>query len=235
MSTKTDYKAADEIWGREITNPKQKQQAAEKLAMRLKKGDVVGIGSGSTSFMTIKVLASRRDNEGLDFWAIPSSLEMERICAALAIPTTTLIAKSPNWSFDGADEVDDNGNMIKGRGGAMLCEKMLIKASPEVYVVIDRSKRVKKLGQNFPVPIEIHPESLQIVTTALEILPEITKIVPRQAVAKDGLVITEKGNLILDVTFSKITTNMETKLKSMVGVVETGLFIGYKPKIILAD
>jgi len=230
-----NYKAADEIWGREISNPKQKKQAAEQLARRLKNGDVVGVGSGSTSFMTIKELAARRNKEGLNFWAIPSSIEMELICSALSVPSTTLLARSPDWSFDGADEVDDNGSLIKGRGGAMLREKMLMKACPEVYIVVNSSKMVKRLGQKFPIPVEIHPEALQIVTEALNKLRGVTKIVTRQAVAKDGPVITEKGNLILDVSFSKIDDDMETKLKSIVGVVETGLFIGYRPKIILAD
>lgn len=235
MRTRVNYKAADKIWGREISNLKQKEQVAQRLAKRLKQGDVVGVGSGSTSFMTIKALAARRDKEGLDFWAIPSSIEMEQVCAALSVPTMSLLSQSPDWSFDGADEIDDSSSLIKGRGGAMLREKMLMLACPEVYIVVDKSKRVKRLGQNFPVPVEIHPEAVRIVMSTLKGLSGVTKISLRQAVAKDGPVITEKGNLILDVTFSKIAGDMEIKLKSITGVVETGLFIGYKTKIIIAD
>src|SRR3989344_5168446 len=118
---KVSKTTVDEIWGRDITNLKQKQRAASTLAKRLKKGDVIGVGSGSTSFVTIKALAAKK----IDFLTIPSSIEMEQVCAALDIPTTTLLASRPNWSFDGADEVDSKGNLIKGRGGAMLREKML--------------------------------------------------------------------------------------------------------------
>lgn len=232
---KANYKSADKIWGREISNPDQKQQVAKRLAKRLKNGDVVGVGSGSTSFLAIKELTHKREKDGFNFSAIPSSIEMELICSALNIPTISLLAKTPDWSFDGADEVDEDGNMIKGRGGAMLREKMLIKASPEVYIVIDHSKRVKRLGQNFPVPIEIHPNAINIVIKALEQEKNVTNTLLRQAIAKDGPVITEDGNLILDVKLNTISTNTEDRLKSIVGVVETGLFIGYKPNIILAE
>jgi ribose 5-phosphate isomerase A len=235
MKLRANLKTADEIWGREIINSKQKEQVALQLAKRLNKGDVVGVGSGSTSFMTIKALAARRDKEALDFWAIPASIEMELVCGALEVPTVSLLTKSPDWSFDGADEVDNNGSLIKGRGGAMLREKILMRTCPEVYIVVDKSKLVKRLGQNFPVPVEIHPEALAVVMKDLKELSGVTKTTLRQAVAKDGPVITENGNLIVDVSFSKIANDMEVKLKAIVGVVESGLFIGYKSKIILAD
>lgn len=224
---------ADVIWGRDISSLPQKQLVASKIALKLKNGDVVGVGSGSTSFVTLKALAERSDEEGLAFRAITTSIEMELVCAALAVPTSLLRVERPDWSFDGADEVDPKGNIIKGRGGAMLREKLVIAASKKAYIVIDPSKRVKRLGEKFPVPIEIHPDAVQIVWQALKKFDSVTDITLRQAVAKDGPVITENGNLILDVRFSKIDAGMESRLKSLVGVVETGLFMGYKTNIIL--
>ena len=222
----------DIAWHGEISNLPLKQAAAQKLALRLKKGDIVGVGSGSTSYLTLLALAKRRDEEKLDFRAITCSIELELVCAALSIPVISLLTARPDWSFDGADEVDADNNLIKGRGGAMLREKMLIKASPEAYIVIDNSKRVKRLGQNFPVPVEVHREALQLVRSSLKDFKDVTSVVLRQAEAKDGPVITENGNLILDVRFSKISPDMEQKLKSITGVVETGLFIGYPVKIV---
>ncbi len=232
MAKWDDDQDADKIWGRDISNRAQKEQLATKVAKRLKKGDVVGVGSGSTSFLVLRALASRRDQEELDFRAITTSIEMELICAALGITTTTLQAEVPDWSFDGADEVDDEENLIKGRGGALLREKLVIKACTESYIVIDPSKRVSRLGSKFPVPIETIPDAIHIVYQELSKMSVVESMVLRQAVAKDGPVITENGNVIFDVKFSKIDKDMESKLKAIVGVVETGLFIGYKPTIV---
>ncbi|HUD10195.1 MAG TPA: ribose 5-phosphate isomerase A [Candidatus Saccharimonadales bacterium] len=231
----TNTLANDPVWGREITHQHQKEQVALKLAQRLKNGDVVGVGSGSTSFLTLRALAQRRDKEGIEFRAIPTSIEMELACSALSVPTTLLRVERPDWSFDGADEIDSNKRMIKGRGGALLREKLMMQASKKVYIVIDESKHVTRLGQNFPVPIEIQPEAIHIVETSLKQFDTITKVVLRRAVAKDGPVITENANLILDVTFSQIDNEMEHKLKSIVGVVETGLFIGYPITLVESD
>ncbi len=230
----TKLQTADAVWGREITNLKQKERVAAIMAKKLKKGDVVGVGSGSTSFVTLKALARRGAQEHLDFRAITTSIEMDLVCAALGIPTTSLRIERPDWSFDGADEVDGKDNIIKGRGGALLREKLVIEASKKPYIVIDSSKQVKRLGQNFPVPVEIHPDAIQIVRKALEPLEAVTEVILRQAVGKDGPIITENGNLILDVRFSKIASGMESRLKSIVGVVETGLFMDYKVKIVVA-
>lgn len=222
------------LWGRPISNRQAKERAAAKVAKRLQGGDIVGVGSGSSSFLTLVALAKRRDQDGLAFTAIPTSIEMELFCTELLVPTTQLRTAQPAWSFDGADEVDPAGNLIKGRGGAMLREKLLMARSPEVYIVIDPSKRVKRLGQNFPVPVEIHPEALTLVTTALTKFKTVVSIELRQAQGKDGPVITESGNLILDVHFDHIPASTEGKLKQLVGVVETGLFMGYKPTIVVS-
>ena len=114
----------------------------------------------------------------------------------------------------------------------MAREKLLMQASPEIYVVIDASKRVKTLGQKFPVPIEILPYAIHIVGDQLRLTAGVEQITLRQATAKDGPVITDAGNLILDVRFSHISGDMESQLKTMVGVVETGLFTQFKVQVI---
>src|SRR5690349_18637822 len=104
-------------WPAEIANREAKESLATQVASLLKDGDVVGAGSGSTSFLAIQAIGERMKRENLRCTAIPTSVEAELACVSCGIPVTTLLAATPNWSFDGADEVDPVKNLIKGRGG----------------------------------------------------------------------------------------------------------------------
>ena len=138
-----------------------------------------------------------------------------------------------SWAFDGADEVDPELNLIKGRGAAMLPEKIVAKRTKHFVVIVTEEKLVKNLGEKFAVPIEVIPEALSLVKSELKSFnPE--KITLRTSDAKYGPTITENGNLILDVKFSSIPNAYEKDLKAITGVVETGLFIGLKPEVIVA-
>src|SRR5277367_1812597 len=121
-------------WRGEISDHEAKGRIAQKMAERLKDGDVVGVGSGSTSLLTLHALVDTAQQHGWRFTAITTPLEMEMNCANLRVPTSDLLQQRPDWSFDGADEIDDALNMIKGRGGAMLREKIIMASSPERYV-----------------------------------------------------------------------------------------------------
>lgn len=216
---------------RNIKNIAEKQQLARSLASRLKNNDIVGVGSGSTSYLALLALAERCKVDNIGFTAITTSIEMDLVCASLSIPTTGIGQAVPTWSFDGADEIDPNGNMLKGRGGALLREKLLMKTSPEVHIVADGSKFVDRLGKIFPVPVEINKEAVQLVWSQLSEIPGVIDLSLRLATGKDGPVITESGNLLLDVRFDEITPDLEAGLKNMTGVVETGIFWGYNPII----
>jgi len=100
-------------------------------------------------------IAERAKGENLSIKVIPTSVEISLVCSKLGIPLVSLYEHRPDWLFDGADEVDPNRSLIKGRGGAMFKEKMMISSSPVNYILVDESKIVKKLGTNFPVPIEV--------------------------------------------------------------------------------
>ncbi|GAE29706.1 ribose 5-phosphate isomerase A [Halalkalibacter hemicellulosilyticusJCM 9152] len=152
-------------------------------------------------------------------------------CSTLGLPTTTLLNARPDWSFDGADEVDPKKSLIKGRGGAMFAEKIVMKACTENYILVDQSKFVSRLGEKFPVPVEVDPRALHLVETELEGL-DATEITLRMAVGKDGPVITEAGNLILDVHFDEIPVTYERDIKAIPGVIETGLFIGFPIEVL---
>jgi len=162
---------------------------------------------------------------------IPTSYEIEMLCKTLAIPMTNIQEKSPNWGFDGADEVSPENWLIKGRGGALLREKKNMLKSPLTYILIDKSKKVEKLGSRFKVPVECEFGKIEEVEKELEKLGG-TQIELRKAVAKDGPVITEAGNVLLDVKFHQIEQDLERKIKEIPGVVESGLFIDYPVEII---
>lgn len=218
-------------WGKDISNIEEKERIAVKIASMVKDGDIIGVGSGSTAYLALQKIAERIRTEQLHIRAIPTSLEIKMTCARLGIPQTSLFEYKPDWTFDGADEIDTNHNMIKGRGGAMFKEKLLISSSPRTYIIADSSKMVTKLGSRFPVPIEIFPEALTHVAQALEsFTPKEIKL--RMAQGKDGPVITENGNLILDVWFDNIPDNLENAIKSITGVIESGLFMHYEIELI---
>ena len=222
-----------QLWPGPVANDEAKRAAATQMAKRLREGDVVGVGSGSTSRLTIEALTTRASSEGIEWTAIPTSLEVELTCAGYGIPIGSLSALRPDWSFDGADEVDPNANLIKGRGGALLREKLVMASSPERYVVVDPSKLVDRLGTRFAVPLEVLPEALRLVCDALA-RHGCTDVVLRHGDGKDGPLITERGNYLLDARLPDITEATETELKAIPGVAESGLFIGYAPTVIVA-
>lgn len=218
-------------WGRVIANREEKQVIANRIAAKVQDGEVIGVGSGSTVYLALLSIAKRIERENLRVLAIPTSHEIKITCARLGIPLTSLLEHTPHWTFDGADEIDPDYNMIKGRGGAMFKEKLLITSSRKTYIIADSSKRVAKLGTLFPVPVEVFPEALMHVEKTLRILNP-SEIRLRMAEGKDGPVITENGNMILDVRFPEIAPFLESAIKAITGVIESGLFMNYKVEIV---
>lgn len=213
-------------WNGEISNYDEKLRIGKKIAERVKDGDVIGIGSGSTSFIATKEIAKRVKEENLSIIGIPTSYEINLLCNELGIPTASLLDKKPDWSFDGADEVNDKNWLVKGRGAAMFREKLNIASSEVTYILVDESKFVKNICDKFPIPVEVIPQAMNYVRQAMFDMGA-ESIILRPAKGKDGPVITEKGNVILDTVFRNVTEDLERRLKSIVGVIETGLFIGY--------
>jgi len=220
-------------WTDTIINKEAKQKVADKIAEKVKDGDVLGVGSGSTSYMALLAIAKKIKEQGLNVKAIPTSVEITMVCSNLGIPTTTLFEHRPDWYFDGADEVDPDKSLIKGRGGAMFKEKLIMSSSPVTYIIVDESKLVKKLGTNFPIPIEVFPTALLHVEQQLKALGA-NSLTLRPAKGKDGPIITENGNLVLDAKFDSVGKDLEKKIKAITGVIESGLFIGYNVEILVA-
>ncbi len=220
-------------WFKNISNLDAKLSVAKKIAALVKDGDVIGFGSGSTAYLAAIEIAKKIKKESLDIRAIPTSHEMELVCDALDIPTTNLFANKPDWCFDGADEVDKQLNLIKGRGGALYNEKLVMVNSDRRYILVDNSKLVEHLGTNHPVPIEITPKAINYVKSKICELGATSFAVRMAGSGKDGPVITENGNLIIDARFAAIDGDMEKELKKITGVVESGIFWGYNIELML--
>lgn len=214
-----------------IQNQEKKEALAMRIAQKVQNGQVIGAGSGSTSWLAVKAIAKRVKEEGLQIEMLPTSYEIEMLCRSLELPVTSLLSKTPDWGFDGADEVDRKGRLLKGRGGAMLREKMNMVQAPITYILVDDSKMVEKLGSRFPVPVECERLVALYVKRELEALGA-THVELRRAIAKDGPVITENNNVILDARFEEIPDTLEKDIKKITGVIESGLCIGYSVEII---
>lgn len=210
----------DTKWNEDITNKEQKQKLALKIAEKVNDGDVIGFGSGSTSFLAVCAIAEKMKKENIKIRAIPTSYEIKMLCNTLSIPTCTLLEKKPDWCFDGADEIDNNNWMIKGRGAAMFKEKLNILNASKVYILADESKFVDKLCTKHPIPVECYPETVNYVKEQLLKLGA-TDVNLRLATKKDGPVITECGNFILDTKFENIDKDLETTIKAIPGVIES--------------
>jgi len=221
-------------WSQKIDNLEAKRRVGALLAGKVNDGDVIGFGSGSTSFVAIQAIAETLKQKQISCTAIPTSQEVSFACAALGIPTLSLVDARPSWAFDGADEVDPVHNLIKGRGGAMFREKLIIDSSQKSYILVDRSKLVARLGERFPVPVEVAPTALSFVTDKLRKLGA-TNLELRLGTGKDGPVITESGNMIIDARFATIEPHFESAIKGIPGVIESGLFQGRDLEVLVSE
>jgi ribose 5-phosphate isomerase A len=192
----------------------------------------VGLGSGSTATIWIKLLGEKVRDQGLKIRAIASSDDSERLGRSYGIPILTFEeCRKLDLTVDGADEVAPQLALIKGGGGKLLREKIVASASKRFLVVADESKQVEKLGR-FPLPVEVIPMAAPLVTDELRHLGFTPTIRMR-----DGRpYITDEGNLILDCSGLLIDhpASMAARLDSIVGVVEHGLFLGMANLAIIA-
>ena len=211
-----------------------KENVGKKAADLIKDGQIVGLGTGSTTHYFIRHLGERIKNEELNILGIPTSYQSLIIAREAGINTTTLDEYDIDVAVDGADEVDENLNLIKGGGAAHTLEKLVDSSAKKFIVIVDDSKMVKQLGE-FPVPIEIIPEALRIVKESLIDMggkPEL-----RMGVQKDGPVITDNGNFIVDTKFDSIRNpqKLEKELNILPGVVENGIFTNLVDKVIIGS
>ncbi|RMG42200.1 MAG: ribose-5-phosphate isomerase RpiA [Candidatus Dadabacteria bacterium] len=215
-----------------MNTDKLKELVAGRVAELVKDGDLLGVGTGSTVDAALLAIKKRIEQEQLSVRAITTSYQSKLGCINAGIEVVDPVSDEiPALTFDGADEVDPDLRLIKGQGGAMLKEKILAARSPRFIVLVDESKLVSKLGEKFPVPLEVIPDAYRYVKKELQKLGAWS--VEIRTGAANRPVITESGNLIIDARFDSIEDELEQQLSSVVGVVESGLFVGYVNTIIL--
>jgi ribose 5-phosphate isomerase A len=215
-----------------------KQLVGKAAADRVQSGMIVGLGTGSTTAYTIEYLGERiKSGELKDIKGVPTSFQAEVLAKQYGVPLTTLDEVDHiDIAIDGADEVDPNLNLIKGGGAAHTREKVVDYFAEKFIVVVDSSKLVDKLGSTFKVPVEVIPMAIATVTKALEKLggkPEL-----RMGVRKAGPVITDQGNMILDVKFDNLSDNakeLESTINNIPGVLENGLFIDSTELVLVGE
>jgi len=206
-----------------------KRAAGERAAEMITDGMIVGLGTGSTVYYTIERLGERVQ-DGLQIAGIPTSFQTAIRAKKAGIRLTTLDDNPViDIAIDGADEVDPGLRIIKGRGAALLREKCVAAAAKKFVVVVDEQKMVNTLGAA-AVPVEVLPFAVMPVLNQLSNLG--CEPVIREAVKKDGPVITDNGNFIVDCRFTEIRNpeKLEAELAAIPGVIDSGLFCGFVKK-----
>ena len=209
----------------------EKERAAVSAAELIKNGMVIGLGSGSTAEIAIRILGDKVKN-GLQIIAVPTSQKSEQIARGSGIRLATLEDYPElDLTIDGADEVELRSlDLIKGRGGALLREKIVASSSRQLVIVVDESKIVTRLGAHGEVPVEIVSFGWQSTARRLQKLG--WKPVLRSE-AGGGPFVTDGGHYILDCSFEKGISlrPRAAQLHDTVGVVEHGMFLGMATEV----
>ncbi|MEY7849244.1 ribose-5-phosphate isomerase RpiA [Natrarchaeobius sp. A-rgal3] len=207
-----------------------KRRAGERAAAAVEDGDVVGLGTGSTAAHAIRAIG-RAVDDGLAVRGIPTSFQSRQLALEVGIPISCLEAVDGiDLAIDGADQIADDsdapgyGALLKGGGAAHTREKMIDSTADRFVVVADASKLSGVLEK--PVALEVIPDARTIVADEVRTMGGEPTL--RDAAHKDGPVVTDNGNLVLDCAFDEIDApdELATRLSSVPGVVEHGLFVG---------
>ncbi|MBE9128388.1 MULTISPECIES: ribose-5-phosphate isomerase RpiA [unclassified Coleofasciculus] len=214
-----------------------KQEVGKAAAERVQSGMIVGLGTGSTTAYAIEYLGDRLKQGKLkDIVGIPTSFQAEVLARQYGIPLTTLdVVDRIDIAIDGADEVDPQKNLIKGGGAAHTREKIVDSLAEQFIVVVDSSKVVERLGSTFKLPVEVMPMAYVPAMRAIEKLGGIPEL--RMGVKKAGPVVTDQGNMVIDVKFDSIDNpaELEKTINNIPGVLENGLFVGVADVILIGE
>lgn len=214
-----------------------KKQVGYAAADRVKSGMIVGLGTGSTTAFAIQAIGERLQSGDLkDVKGIPTSFQAIVLARQYGIPLVGLDEVDHiDIAIDGADEVDPHKNLIKGGGAAHTQEKIVDSLAEQFIVVVDGSKLVDKLGSTFLLPVEVLPMAVAPVSRAIEALGG--KPTLRMGVRKAGPVVTDQGNLVIDVKFDNIPDpeGLEKTLNNIPGVLENGLFVNVANLILVGE
>lgn len=213
----------------------QRRDAAARAAALVSSGMAVGLGSGSTALLAVEALA-RRVAEGAltDVVGIPTSRATADLARERGLTLADLEQRPVvDLAIDGADEVDPDGGLLKGAGGALVREKIVARAARRFVVVVDESKRVARLGERHPLPVAVERFGWSTHLDAVRGLGA-EPVLRRDAAGRPYA--TDDGDFILDCRFPDGIADADAvarELKSRPGVIDTGLFLGFSPEVIV--
>ncbi|ABI46468.1 ribose-5-phosphate isomerase RpiA [Synechococcus sp. CC9311] len=215
-----------------------KQAVAEAAVAQIRDGMVVGLGSGSTAALMIEGLGARLAAGQLrDIVGVTTSFQGEVLAAELGIPLRALNATDRiDLAIDGADEVDPSFQLIKGGGACHVQEKLVADRAERFIVVVDSTKLVRCLNLDFLLPVEVLPGAWVQVQSRLKSMGGVAEL--RMATRKAGPVVTDQGNLVLDVRFENGISDpiaLERDINNLPGVLENGLFVNLADEVLVGE
>ena len=213
-----------------------KQVVADAAIKEVKSDMILGLGSGSTAALMIKSLADEmRSGKLQNIRGVATSFQSEVLALELDIPLVDLASVSQiDLAIDGADEVDPGFQLIKGGGACHGREKLVASKANQLLIVVDETKLVQNLNKSFPLPVEVLPNAWKQVQEVISEMNGSSYL--RMATKKAGPVVTDQGNLILDVLFKdgiKNPKDIEMKINNIPGVLENGLFVDLTDKVLV--
>ena len=217
----------------------QMKQAVAKAAVeQVQDGMILGLGSGSTAALMIEALGEKLSSGELkNIIGVTTSFQGEVLASKLGIPLRSLAAvERIDLAIDGADEVDPAFQLIKGGGACHVQEKLVATLADRFVVVVDSTKFVERLNRGLQLPVEVLPSAWIQVQKSLSRLSGTADL--RMAVRKAGPVITDQGNLVLDVSFQKgilEPEDLERRFNNIPGVLENGLFVNLADEVLVGE
>lgn len=211
-----------------------KQMVATEAAAHVKSGMLVGLGTGSTADLFIEAIAARMRQDKLDFKVVSSSVASASKARALGLPLVEIADVAHlDLYVDGADEVTPDMTLLKGRGADLVKEKLLAKACGQFIVLVDQSKLVSRIGEKYPIPVEVPAFAWQMVKRSLE--QAGGKVTLRMKEGQPAM--SSHGSWILDVTFEPRldAATLDDLLNSTPGVVEHGIFRGLARGVFMVE
>jgi len=217
---------------------RMKQAVATAAVEQIRDGMVLGLGSGSTAALMIQALGAKlASGELRDITGVTTSFQGEVLAAELGIPLKSLNAiERIDLAIDGADEVDPSFQLIKGGGACHVQEKLVARRADRFVVVVDATKLVDTLNLGFLLPVEVLPGAWRQVQGQLGEMGGEAQL--RMAVRKAGPVVTDQGNLVLDVKFAGGITDpvtLEKEINNLPGVLENGLFVNITDQVLVGE